>query len=139
MIQISEIIKQAKLGRARKEAQTDTCTVFAAALYDLLQAQQIPCSMACVQSVHGAPWAHLLVEVDGKFYDSMGEFSTEIYRVRAKIHPTVTVQLKFTKDFREECYDPEFDDLYLFYLKKIEQALTAYVDCNKKSDPVAAC
>lgn len=123
MISIAEIIKRAKLGRTRKEAQTDTCTVFAAALYDFLQAQQIPCSMACVQSVHGAPWAHLLVEVDGKFYDSMGEFSTEIYRARAKIHPTVKIQLKFTKDSRAECYDPELDDLYLFYRGKIERAM----------------
>ncbi|MDD2222816.1 MAG: hypothetical protein PHF42_05180 [Pseudomonas sp.] len=122
MIQINDLIKRAKLGRTRKEAQTDTCTVFAAALYDFLQSQQIPCRMACVQSVHGKHWAHLLVDVDGKFYDSMGEFSTEIYRARAKIHPSVTVRLKFTKDFREDCYEPDFHELYLFYLKKIQKA-----------------
>lgn len=119
MIQITDLINQAKLGRTRKEAQIDTCAVFAAALYDFLQAQKIPCSMACV---YGARWAHLLVEVDGKFYDSMGEFSAETYRARAKIHPSVTVRLKFTKDFREDCYEPDFHELYLFYLKKIQKA-----------------
>lgn len=123
MIQISDLIKRAKLGRTRKDAQTDTCTVFAAALYDFLQSQKIPCNMACVQSAApGENWAHLLVEVDGKSYDSMGEFSTEIYRARAKIHPSVTVDLKFTKDFREDCYEPEFHELYLLYLRKIQKA-----------------
>lgn len=123
MIQINDLIKRAKLGRTRKEAQIDTCTVFAAALYDFLQSQEIPCSMACVQSATlGEHWAHLLVEVDGKFYDSMGEFSAETYRARAKIHPSVTVRLKFTKDFREDCYEPDFHELYLFYLKKIQKA-----------------
>lgn len=123
MNQIDNLIKRAKLGRTRKEAQIDTCTVFAAALYDFLQSQKIPCSMAYVQSAtYGEHWAHVLVEVDGKFYDSMGEFSTEIYRIRAKIHPTVTVRLKFRKYFREDCYEPEFHELYLFYLKKIQKA-----------------
>jgi hypothetical protein len=43
---ISVAIKAAKLGRYRKESQVDTCTVFAAALYDLLREQGIPCQMA---------------------------------------------------------------------------------------------
>ena len=40
---IHEIILAAKLGRERKYAQVDTCTVFAAALYDLLTDRGVPC------------------------------------------------------------------------------------------------
>jgi hypothetical protein len=43
---LSSAIMAAKLGRARKDAQEDTCAVFAAALYDVLQERGVPCEMA---------------------------------------------------------------------------------------------
>lgn len=125
---ISEIIKAAKLGRARKDAQVDTCGVFAAALFDILVACEIPCQMICAVNKEGINgWAHLVVEVDGRYYDSLGEFSTAIYRERAKIHPSVSVTIKFRKDFRSDCYEPEFDEMYIFYVKALKKLMTATI------------
>lgn len=118
---IEELIKSAKIGRARKDAQVDTCAVFAAALYDLLSAA-MACKMVTVVNRGVLPWAHSVVEVDGRYYDSLGEFSTPIYRVRAKIHPSVTLNLRYQADSREECYEPEFAEMYAFYLKELTKS-----------------
>lgn len=118
---ITELILQTKLGRTRRDAQEDTCTVFAAALFDVLTAEGIPCQM--VTAVMKGRWAHALVEVAGRYYDSLGEFSTASYRQRAKIHPTVTVTLDYLPDIRGECYEPEFEEMYLFYVKELKRAL----------------
>ena len=78
---IQAVIAAAKLGRSRKDAQVDTCSVFAAALFDLLSQQGIPCQM--VTAVHRGlrPWAHSVVEVSGEyFFDSLGVFSNDLYR-----------------------------------------------------------
>ena len=99
----------------------DTCSVFAAALYDLLSLDK-PCKMITVVNRGPLPWAHAVVEVDGRYYDSMGEFSTPIYRTRAKIHPSVNLELGYLADSREECYEPEFDELHAFYLKALTKA-----------------
>ena len=124
---INAIIKVAKLGRERKDAQVDTCTVFAAALFDVLVAQGIQCQMACAVNKVGNGWAHSVVKVDGRYYDSMGEFSTVIYRTRAKIHPSVSVTIQYRKDSRIDCYDPEFDELYIFYVKALKKAMRGQV------------
>ena len=42
---LSDIILSAKLGRARKDAQVDCCGEFAAALFDALEARDIPLPM----------------------------------------------------------------------------------------------
>ncbi|ELG7182267.1 TPA: hypothetical protein ACGW3N_000251 [Pseudomonas aeruginosa] len=124
-LDIALVIQAAKLGRTRKDAQEDTCSVFAAALYDFLSSRGVPCKMVtAVKNGHGA-WAHAVVEVDGRLYDSFGEFSTEIYRARAKIHPSVTVNITYKPDVREECYEPEFEEMYAFYLKMLTKAANA--------------
>lgn len=119
---LTTVIQSAKLGRARKDAQEDTCTVFAAALYDVLVAQGVPCQMVVAESRYPL-WAHSLVEVNGQYYDSMGEFSNEIYRSRAKIHPTVDTTIAYNSDTRSECFEPEFDELYAFYVKALNKSL----------------
>lgn len=119
---IEALIQTAKLGRTRKDAQEDTCTVFAAALYDVLTGNGIPCKMVTAVKSGFHSWAHALVEVSGSYYDSMGEFSTNIYRVRAKIHPTVTVDIAYTPDSRIDCYEPEFEEMYKFYVKSLSKA-----------------
>lgn len=103
------------------QPQVDTCSVFAAALYDLLHTR-VACKMVTVVNRGALPWAHSVVEVGGRYYDSMGEFSTPIYRTRAKIHPTVTLHLNYQLDYREDCYEPEFDEMYAFYLKELTKA-----------------
>lgn len=120
---IHAIIHAAKLGRERKAAQEDTCTVFAAALYDVLSARGIPCRMVTVVPKGINAWAHAVVEAAGRYYDSLGEFSADIYRVRAKIHPTVAFHFEYLADTRSECYDPEFADLHGFFLKMLNKAL----------------
>jgi hypothetical protein len=121
---IEGIIKAAKLGRSRREAQEDTCTVFAAALHDVLAFQGIDCQMATAekQDLHG--WAHSVVQVGQRYYDSMGEFSTDIYRARSKIHPKVTLDIRFKRDARADCYESEFEEMYDFYLKMLSKAAT---------------
>jgi hypothetical protein len=127
IVDISAVIQEAKLGRARKDAQVDTCGVFAAALFDVLSAQGIPCRMVCAtnEEYGGCRWAHLVVAANGSYYDSLGEFSTAIYRKRAKLHPSVFVELKYRKDFRDECYEPEFNEMHAFYVKALKKALCA--------------
>jgi len=118
---IDAVIKAAKLGRARKDAQVDTCSVFAAALYDLLLPIK-PCKMVTAVKGGLGAWAHSIVEVDGRYYDSMGEFSVDIYRARMKVHPTVKLDIQFKPDSREDCYEPEFHEMYAFYLKMLRKA-----------------
>lgn len=129
------IIRSAKLGRARKDAQEDTCTVFAAALYDALLTQGVRCEMATAVPKGVGPWAHAVVEVDGRFYDSMGEFSTSIYRARAKIHPKVTLDIDYQPDSRSECYEPEFAELHAFYVKMITNAMCGQAPAAKAENP----
>lgn len=119
---IDAIIKAAKLGRTRKDAQEETCSVFAAALYDALSARGITCKLVTAVKSGFGGWAHSLVEVAGRYYDSMGEFSTTIYRARAKIHPTVTLDITYQPDFRIDCYEPEYDELHAFYLQMLNKA-----------------
>lgn len=95
---INAIITAAKLGRARKDAQEDTCDVFAAALFDVLSAHGIDCQMFIAEKKGFGSWAHAVVKVAGRYYDSMGEFSAEIYRARAKIHPSVKLEIVYRGD-----------------------------------------
>lgn len=118
---LHEIILAAKLGRSRRDAQVDTCVVFAAALYDVLSARGIACQI--VTAIQKGRWAHALVEVDGRYYDSLGEFSTLIYRQRTKVHPSVSQDLIYQPDSRAECYEPEFDVMHAFYVKMLQKAL----------------
>ena len=120
---IDTLIKTANLGHETKDAQVDTCTVFAAALYDVLSGQGMHCRMVTAMPTGLRPFAHAVVEVDGKYYDSMGEFSTSIYRTRAKIHPKVALDIEYKEDSRSECYEPEFEDLCLFFTKVLTKAL----------------
>jgi hypothetical protein len=57
----------------------------------------------------------------------MGEFSTSIYRARAKIHPAVTLDITYQPDSRVECYEPEFDELHAFYAKMLNKAMSGAV------------
>lgn len=120
---ISAIIQNAKLGRARKDAQEDTCAVFAAALYDVLTTQRITCQMICAVKKSFGAWAHMVVEVDGRYYDSIGEFSTDIYRARAKIHPKVSLDITYQSDSRDDCFEEDLDEMYVFYFKMLSKAL----------------
>lgn len=119
---IAGIITAAKLGSTRKDAQVDTCAVFAAALYDLLSGHSVACKLVTAVKRGLGAWAHSLVEVDGRYYDSKGEFSTEIYRARAKIHPTVKLDIVYQADTRAECYEAEFDELHAFYLQMLSKS-----------------
>lgn len=121
---IEQIIVSAKLGSARKDAQVDTCTAFAAALYDLLTSQGQCCQLvtAVKHGING--WAHAIVQADGRYYDSMGEFSVEIYRKRARVHPTVQLHIEFVPDSREGCYEEEFEGIYEFYQQMLSKTAT---------------
>lgn len=120
---IDAIIKSARLGRERKAAQVDSCAVFAAALYDVLSAQGVQCQMVTVVPDGLQKWAHAVVEVAGRYYDSMGEFSADIYRSRARIHPRVEFEFDYRADSRNECYEPECDEQHAFFVQALEKAL----------------
>lgn len=120
---IDAMIKAAKLGHERKDAQVDTCTVFAAALYDVLSAQRIQCQIVTVVPKGLGAWAHAVGAVAGRHYDSLGEFSADIYRARAKIHPKVRFDLEYRADTRYECYESELDELYAFFVKALNKTM----------------
>lgn len=118
---LDTVILAAKLGRARRDAQVDTCAVFAAALYDVLVAHEVPCRLAVATRVGWCGFSHSVIEAGGKYYDSMGEFSTLIYRNRAKIHPDVSLHIEYQPDFR--CYEPDFEELYAFYVEALGKSV----------------
>lgn len=119
---ISAAILAAKLGRSRKDAQIETCAVFAAALYDALLARGTAACLATAISRGLTPWAHQVVAAEGRYFDSMGEFSGDIYRRRAKLHPRVAVTIEYEADSRLDCFDEEFQELHAFYLRGLERA-----------------
>ena len=123
---IDAIISTAKLGRERRAAQEDTCAVFGAALYDLLQEIGVPCSLHTATDAHrwAQRWYHQVVRANGKYYDSRGEFSQDIWRTRLRIHPKVTVDITYTLDKRPDCYEDDLDGLHAFYLKALRRAWT---------------
>ena len=131
-VNINAIILAAKLGRARKDAQEDTCAVFAAALYDVLAEHGVACQMAVAETQGLGAWAHSVVDVAGRYYDSMGEFSTDIYRVRARIHPKAGLAIQYRPDSRHDCYEPEFDEMHSFYVKMLNKAL-----CEQAAEAIA--
>lgn len=120
---LHKIILDAKLGSARKDAQIDTCAVFAAALYDTLTTRGIVCRMVCAMKARPDAWTHSIVEVADRYYDSMGEFSADIYRARARIHPKVELDIQYQPNSRYDCYQPEFDEMHAFYVKMLNKVL----------------
>jgi hypothetical protein len=123
VMNIGAIIQASKLGRCRKDAQVDTCAVFAAALYDVLWDQGIACQMVTAVNKQGSAWAHEVVEVAGRYYDSLGEFSTAIYCARAKVHPSVKLEIEYESDVRSDCYEPEFEEMHAFYVKALKKTI----------------
>lgn len=75
---IDAIIKAAKLGRERKDAQVDTCAVFAAALYDVLSAKGLQCQMVTVVpnglSKWRMPWLKSLGATTTRWASSLPTF-----------------------------------------------------------------
>ena len=123
---IVELIKTAKIGSERKAAQIDSCAPFAAALYDVLIENGLDVSLvtACHRAVTvDRTWYHLVVEHDGTYYDSLGEFSTEMVRKRLKIHPKIEWDLTYRPEPREDCYDEDdFADLHDFFVDAFRAA-----------------
>ncbi|MCS4088577.1 hypothetical protein [Rhizobium sp. BK176] len=139
---IAELIKSAKIGRERKDAQIDSCSAFAAALYDVLEENGYSPSLVNA-SYRGATiertWHHLVVEVDGTMYDSLGEFSTEIMRARSKIHPTVSYELKYSPEIRDDCYDEDdFGGVYEFLVKEFRKTAKKLNVLEEKAVPALA-
>lgn len=126
---IEMIIKEAKLGRARKEAQEDTCAEFAAALYDVLKELGISCILCTVRitGYSGEPAYHTVVKVKDMYYDSLGVFSEKELRIRLKIHPKVTLHLKYERDRREGIFEDDMIDMYSFYKKQLTKAIPANI------------
>nr|WP_250808173.1 hypothetical protein [Neorhizobium tomejilense] len=138
---IVELIKTAKIGRERKEAQIDTCAPFAAALYDVLLENGFSPSLVTVGYRAGGlrnTWYHSVVKCDDVMYDSLGEFSTEIIRARLRIHPSVMYELTFTPDYREGCYDEEdYSVLYEFLVDELRKSAKRLAPPAAKAQPAA--
>lgn len=127
---IARIIKEAKLGGARKDAQIDACEPFAAALFDALNAAGIETKVFCATFfIVGSPspeWAHAIVQVGGVFYDSLGVFNHEVVRARLRIHKNVQTRLQIEPDVRD--FDArDWSEMHAFCLKKIEKSVKDHV------------
>lgn len=120
---IVELIKTAKIGRERKDAQVDSCSAFAAALFDVLEENGFSPSLVTANyrgATSETTWYHLVVEIDGTMYDSFGEFSTDIMRKRVKA--ISTYELRYTPETREDCYDEDdFGGVYEFLVKEFRK------------------
>ena len=125
---IEALILQAKLGSARKDAQVDTCTVFAAALHDVLREAGVDCTVATAKMK--GRWAHAVVRVGTRYFDSKGEFSTAIHCVRARIHQSVVphVRIEFSDDAWGPDYDDEFGELHAFFVKAMRKSMAKMSD-----------
>lgn len=125
---IVSLIKNAKLGGERKAAQVDSCAPFAAALFDVLKENGLDASLSVASHraiVAQNSWYHGIVEYDGSFYDSLGEFSPDIMRKRLKIHPSVDYQIAIKADRREGFYEDEEEEMYAFFLKALRKSAKA--------------
>lgn len=130
---IPGLIRSAKLGRTRKEAQVDCCAAFAAALHDVLAEHGVQCRLVtAVKRGITNGWAHSVVEVAGVYYDSMGEFSADVYRQRARIHQSVDVKISYTPDTRDGCYEAELDEMHAFYVTQLRAAIAADVRSGRR-------
>ncbi len=123
---IARIIKEAKLGGARKDAQIDACEPFAAALFDALTAVGVQVEVFCasfyVEGARSPKWAHAVVQSGGVFYDSMGVFNHEIIRARQRTHKNVKTELRFEPDVRE--FDErDWTEMHAFCLKKLAKSV----------------
>lgn len=138
---IAELIKTAKIGRERKDAQVDTCAPFAAALYDVLNENGLSPRMVCVGyrgATADSSWYHAVVSVNGVMYDSLGEFSEDIHKARNKIGPKSGYKLTFQRDTRNGCYDEEdYGVLYEFLVKELRKAARK-LDATPKVEACAA-
>lgn len=123
---LHSLIMAAKLGRARKDAQVDTCAVFAAALYDVAIGAGMDCQLYTaafhVGGFREPKWYHSVVAFHGNYYDSQGTFDLDICRRRLKVHPTVRCHLAFQPDTRDGLYEEEFEELYQFYAKALRKS-----------------
>lgn len=121
---VNALIKEAKLGRARKEAQEDTCAEFAAALYDTLKELEIKCSLyvVTISGYIGYPAYHTVVKVQGTYYDSLGVFSEKELRIRLKTHPSVTLTLEYRREPRAGVFEDDMIEMYRFYRKQLTKA-----------------
>lgn len=124
---IHSIILAAKLGGERKAAQEDTCGPFAAALFDVLTEcglkPRIKTAALIVLPGTRASWYHAVVEVDGRLYDSKGEFSHEIACQRQKIRSTTGTRIDIKADDRSCCYEEELDELHKFLVKELRKSV----------------
>ena len=122
---IHEIIVNAKLGSARKDAQIDACTAFASALSDFLNENQITHEAYTVSYLlyEKAKWYHAVIKVEDFYYDSLGLFNDDLVNQRSKIHKNVLphVEIVYKKDV-VEC-DPDFEEMRSFFLKKLNLSL----------------
>lgn len=120
---LSAVILNAKLGRERRDAQIDTCSIFAAALVDVLTENGVQADFCSASFVilpgDRASWHHAVVKVGDTFFDSMGEFNHEIVRARTKTHKTVKSRLDFRSDQRDEVEEDELAELLEFFVKKL--------------------
>ncbi|AQT06557.1 hypothetical protein [Acetobacter persici] len=130
------LIKNAALGSSRKDAQIDTCTVFSAALYDVLRGaglrpevydatlHQVTTygkgeSRTNIQTL----FVHSVLKIRGKYYDSLGLFNEEIVRGRMKLHKNIQSRLDFKKSVRD--YDEkDYSELHAFLRKALQKRLS---------------
>lgn len=127
---IARIIKEAKLGGARKDAQIDACEPFAAALFDVLTAAGIEAKVFAasffVEGARSPKWAHAVVQSGGIFYDSLGVFNHEIVRARQRTHKRVQTELHFEPDVRD--FDErDWTEMHAFCLKKLTKSMESVV------------
>ena len=125
IIDIVELIKTAKIGGERKAAQTETCTVFAAALHDHLAAQGIETTLAVAWRKGdrlSRDWYHLVVRYQEKYFDSLGVFDAETLRTRLKVHHSADFELEFQAETREGSFEDEYTELYFFLVDAFKRA-----------------
>lgn len=125
-VDIADLIGTAKIGSERRAAQSDSCAPFAAALYDVLAELGLEPKLAVAchrgHTVDGT-WYHQVVELAGRYYDSLGEFSLDILRKRLKIHPKAEFDLTFQPEPRAGCFEEEdYEVLHGFLVKELRKA-----------------
>ncbi|GBQ85493.1 hypothetical protein AA14337_3085 [Acetobacter malorum DSM 14337] len=134
------LILNAALGSSRKDAQIDTCTVFSAALYDVLRAARLRPEVYDAtlyqvttygkggsQTNTKTLFVHSVLRIRGKYYDSLGLFNEEIVRGRMKVHKNVQSRLDFQKSVRD--YDEmDYSELHAFLRKALQKQLSIELD-----------
>jgi hypothetical protein len=130
---LNNLILNAKLGSARKDAQIDSCGPFAAALHDILKMNGMRSSIWSAEmhwEYFSKPeWGHYVVRYIGIAYDSLGFFDKKIICKREKIKSNFCLVMR--RMSRQGIFEDDEINMYNFFYSALAKQMKSYLGKHK--------